>query len=96
MHIYLKRPQPIQVEKVQAEQLKFDAVYTIEGQKYEGKAGDWLVLATKNDKLSVNIMSDADFNSQYANEVTVDDFTSTIEEFNKLFTRSFFTRSWLR
>jgi hypothetical protein len=93
MHIYSKRPQPVQIEKVQAEQLKFDAVYTIDGQKYEGKAGDWLVLATDNNKRSVRIMSDADFTSQYASEVTVPDFTSTIEE---LFTRPFFTRPWLR
>lgn len=95
MHQYQKRPQPIQTEKVQAEQLKFDAVYTIEGNKYEGKAGDWLVLSSKNGKLSVEILSDADFNSLYATEWSTDDFNSALEDFNKLFIRSVF-KPWIR
>ena len=95
MHLYQKRPQPIQAEKVQAEQLKFDAVYTIDGNKYEGKAGDWLVISTKNGKTLVEILSDADFNSLYAAEWTSEDFSTTIDELNKLFVRSMF-RPWIR
>ena len=90
MQLYKKRPEPILSEAVQAEQFKWDAVYTIDGKEYAGKAGDWLMFSSENGKKAITVMSDDDFNKKYSSDLL--DFNT----FDTLFSHPFFRRGYLK